>query len=64
MFKKIVALIIAAESVADLDAICFEIDKAFNANKITWKEDELLYDLICKVSGGARWKSGIKFIKE
>ena len=63
MYKKIVSLIIAAENIAELDKAATEIDKAYQAEKITYKDNEQLYDLIAKVSGGYYHRANITHIK-
>ena len=63
MFKKLVAEIIQAATIEDLDKAGATIDKAFQAGKITYNDNELLYDLIAKVSGGHYMRAGIIQIK-
>lgn len=49
MFKKIVAAIAAIDTQEDFDITCGMIDNAFQQEKITWKDHELLYSLISKI---------------
>ena len=62
MYKKIIAEILKAETVADLDKIDSLIDKAFEDKKISYSDHEQLFDLIAKVSGGYYFRSGVKHI--
>lgn len=64
MFKKIVAEIIQATTLDELNKIDGTIDRAFEAGKITFKDHEMLFDLMVKVSGGALWRPGIVCIKK
>ena len=49
MFKKIVKMIAEANTREEIDAACAAIDKAFQAEKITWTDHEILYALIKKI---------------
>ena len=62
MYKKIIAEIINAETIEDLDKIEASIDQAFDAEKITWKDHEQLFDMIAKVSGGYYHRPGVTHI--
>lgn len=62
MFKKIVTEIIQAATLEELNKIEPMIDRAFDAGKITYKDHEILFDLICKVSGGAFFRPGVTHI--
>lgn len=50
MFKKLVALILEIETPDDLNHACGEINRAFQDEKISFKDNELLYKLIQKIS--------------
>lgn len=50
MFKKLVAIITEIETQQDLNHACGEIDRAYQSDKITAKDNELLYKLIGKIS--------------
>lgn len=63
MFKKIISEIIQATTLDELDKIDGMISGAFDAGKITYKDHEILFDLIVKVSGGAYFRPGIVCIK-
>ncbi len=60
--RRIIELIITAENDSDINHICGEIDRAFQAGKITWSDNELLYDLVAKVSYG--YRKGVKHYKK
>lgn len=62
MYKKIIAEIIKAETIDDLDKISASIDRAFEAEKITWNDHEQLFDLIAKVSNGFYRRAGVEVI--
>lgn len=64
MYKKIIAEIIKAETIDDLDKIEASIDRAFEAEKITYKDHEQLFDMIAKVSGGYYHRAGVTHIKK
>lgn len=49
MFKKLVAKIVEIETMEQFNAVCGEIDKAFDQDKISYKDHELLFDLLGKV---------------
>ena len=49
MFKKIVAAIAAINTQEDFNIACSMIDNAFQQEKITWKDHELLHSLISKM---------------
>lgn len=49
MFKKIVAAIAAIKTQEDFDIACGMINTAFQQEKISWKDHELLYSLISKI---------------
>ena len=49
MFKKIVAAIAAIKTQEDFDIACGMINTAFQQEKISWKDHELLYSLISKM---------------
>lgn len=50
MFKKLVALILEVETPDDLNHACGEIDRAYQAEKISYKDNKLLYKMIQKIS--------------
>lgn len=49
MYKKLVQMIIDANSEEDVNVTCSMIDRAFNDGKISWKDHEQLYALIEKI---------------
>lgn len=49
MFKKIVEMITAIETKKDLSHVCGEIDRAYQSEKITAKDNEILYKLVGKI---------------
>lgn len=49
-FKQLVDTIASISSKEDFDAACGEIDSSFQHDKINWKDHELLYKLISRVS--------------
>jgi len=55
MYKKIVQIIIDAVTEEEMNHACGEIDRAFQAGKITWNDNEQLYDIVAKVTG---WSHG------
>ena len=50
MFKKIVAAIAAIKTQDDFDTACGMIEIAFQQEKISWKDRELLFYLVGKIS--------------
>lgn len=48
MYKKIVRAIIEAKSYEDMNTVFGMIDKAFEWEKISWKDHEELYELASK----------------
>ena len=62
MYKKIIAAIIAAETLTQLQNVGFTIDEAFNAGKISAKDHEQLYDLLAKASNGYLFRSNVKHV--
>ena len=62
MYKKIVAEIIAAETLTELQNIDKQIDKAYDAGKISWKDHEQLFDLMVKASNGYLFRPHVKHI--
>lgn len=59
-YKQIIAELIKAESILDLDMTAAKIDKEFDLANITWKEHEQLLDLLVKVSSGYYSRAGVK----
>ena len=49
MFKKLVAKIVEIETMEQFNAVCGEVDKEFQSEKLSWKEHELLFALLGKV---------------
>ena len=49
MFKKIVSAIAAVNTQEDFDIACSMIDTAFQQEKISWKDHQLLHSLISKM---------------
>lgn len=49
MFKKIVAAIAKIDTMDDFNAVCGMVDTAFQQEKISYNDHELLYDLLGKV---------------
>lgn len=50
MFKKLVALILEVETHDDLNHVCGEIDRAYQSDKISAKDNDLLYKMVSKIS--------------
>lgn len=50
MYKKLVGLITDIKTSEDFNKISGEIDRAFQAEKITWKDNETLHKLLQKIS--------------
>ena len=59
-YKQIIAELIKAESILDLDMTAAKIDKEFDFENITWEEHEQLLDLLVKVSSGYYSRAGVK----
>lgn len=49
MFKKIIAEITKINTMEDYNAVCGMVDRAFDQDKISYKDHELLFDLLGKV---------------
>lgn len=50
MFKKLVKMIAEINGTEDFDKACGEIDRAFQSEKITWADHEVLYTLMGKLN--------------
>ncbi len=50
MYKKIVAAIADINSQEDFDTVCGMIDTAFQQEKISWKDHEVLYAVVSKIA--------------
>lgn len=50
MYKKLVGMIASIETREDFNKASGEIDRAFQSEKITWKDNETLYKLMQKIS--------------
>lgn len=50
MYKKLVQMLIDANTGQEINRAGSEIDKAFEKEKITWKDHEQLYSLLSKIS--------------
>lgn len=61
MYKKIIQMLIEAETGEDINKVCSAIDQAFQNGKISWKDNEQLYDLVAKIDGSFR--PGVKHYK-
>lgn len=48
-FKQIISLIVIISSREEFLDVCTEIDISFENGKISWKDHELLYELISKI---------------
>ena len=48
-FKQLVKVISEINSEDSFNAACGDIDRSFQAEKITWDDHELLYKLVSKV---------------
>lgn len=46
LFEAYVARALNAQSDAEWEALCGDTDRAFDADKITWQEHELVFRLI------------------
>lgn len=64
VFQELLTDITLAENIADLDKICARIDRHFQAENIRWDQNEVLYNLIAKVSNGYYHRAGIKQIRK
>ena len=49
MFKKLVTRVAEIETLEQYNAVCGEVDDAFNRERISWSDHELLYNLLAKV---------------
>ena len=61
MYKKIIQMLIEAESAEDIGKVCAQISRAFQDGKITAKDNEQLFDLVSKIDGSRR--AGVKNYK-
>ncbi len=61
MYKKLVQMIIEAETPDDINEVCGKIGKAFESEKISWKDHEQLFDLVAKIDGS--YRKGVKTYK-
>lgn len=50
MFKKLIGSIVEITNADDFNVTCAEIEIAYLREKITWKERELLFALLGKIS--------------
>lgn len=48
MFKKLIARALEVKTDTELNALCADIDRAYQSGKITSQDNELLYRLINK----------------
>lgn len=48
MFKKLIARVLEVKTDTELNALCADIDRAYQSGKITAQDNELLYRLINK----------------
>ena len=48
--RAILEMLAAANSSEDIENVCAAIDRAFQSEKITWKDHELFYSLVRKIS--------------
>ena len=49
MFKKLVGMIVEVKNMDDFNVVSGTIDKMFDQDKISWKDHELLHDLLGKI---------------
>ena len=49
MFKKLVAMIATIETMEDFNTVCGCVSDAFQHEKISYKDYELLFDLLKKI---------------
>lgn len=49
--RKILEALTAANTQDDINSVCAAIDRAFQSEKISWQDNELLYGLVRKISG-------------
>lgn len=61
MYKKIIQMLIEAETEEDINKVCSTIDREFQNGKISWKDNEQLYDMVCKIDGS--YRPGVKHYK-
>lgn len=50
MFKKIVSAIAAIHTQEDANIVYGMIDTAFQQEKITWKDHEVLFEIVAKIA--------------
>ncbi len=58
MYKRIIQALIEAETAEDISQVCAQITMAFQAGKITAKDNEQLFSLVSKIDGIHR--AGVK----
>lgn len=61
MYKKIIQMLIEAETQEDISRVCGTIDREFQNGKISWKDNEQLYDMVAKIDGS--YRAGVKHYK-
>lgn len=54
MFKKLVKAIAAIKTEDDRNSCFTQIDRAFDMEKISWEDHEMLYNLASMISGSVR----------
>lgn len=61
MYKKIIQMLIEAETAEDIGKVCGTIDREFQNGKISWKDNEQLYNMVAKIDGS--YRPGVKHYK-
>lgn len=46
LFKALMARVLEAKTEDEVNAVCADIDRAYQSEKIKWDENELLYRLV------------------
>jgi hypothetical protein len=49
MFKDLVKMIVLVNSMEDYNVVSGTIDKMFDQDKISWKDHEMLHELLGKI---------------
>lgn len=61
MFKKFVRMLIACNTTEEVNRVCGEIDRAYQQEKISYKDNEMLFDLAVKIDPNL-WRTGVSHI--
>lgn len=63
MFKKIIKKLIACGDSYEVNRVCCEIDRAFDDEKISFKDHETLLDLAVKIDPNI-WRPNVLHIEK